>query len=406
MEQKRLEDNVEGSQPKSTSPQNIRLVILLGIIYTIFQALLFFLPIEPAEDYFNHINWGIGYYEDNLYPYRDFNANEYPALSVWGWMLAYRISPNNTYEILSIIMNFPYWILAIFGGLCFYLILIEEGVSERNSVLLIVLYFFNPNNPIDTLTNHGSLGTAATFIIGLYLLRKQKMFYSAMFISAGFALKLYPIFAAPLLVWSLKSWSKRIQYSLYGLFWIIVIHIPILSDLDSYYEVLFERTTRRAGVTYSKAFENLGLLFGISSVSTYLWMLAIALTTLIMIANNKLNVLEKFSIVLMVNNLLEPRGGIGHINTVIPFMAIYFLIDNKSKFERNYFYIYLFTGAAFLYKRLIPGYQDYGVAIGIWTAILTMMTTLFFYLYLRGLHRIKGLNIDDWRIWKINVTED
>ena len=104
MEHKRLEDNVEGSQPKSNSPQNIRLVILLGIIYTIFQALLFFLPIEPAEDYFNHINWGIGYYDDNLYPYRDFNANEYPALSVWGWMLAYRISPNNTYEILSIIM--------------------------------------------------------------------------------------------------------------------------------------------------------------------------------------------------------------------------------------------------------------------------------------------------------------
>ncbi|MHA2055963.1 MAG: hypothetical protein ACW99F_20530 [Candidatus Hodarchaeales archaeon] len=96
-----VESKGEGNQYKY-----LHLVIIQGILYIFLQMSLFLLPIDPNIDYYNHINWGIGF-ENGLYPYSDFNSNEYPVLSVFGWIAAYNLSPEKTYIWLSVIRTFP-----------------------------------------------------------------------------------------------------------------------------------------------------------------------------------------------------------------------------------------------------------------------------------------------------------
>ncbi|MHA2031781.1 MAG: glycosyltransferase 87 family protein [Candidatus Kariarchaeaceae archaeon] len=314
-----VESKGEGNQYKY-----LHLVIIQGILYIFLQMSLFLLPIDPNIDYYNHINWGIGF-ENGLYPYSDFNSNEYPVLSVFGWIAAYNLSPEKTYIWLSVIMNFPYWILAFFGGITFYYLLIDYGIEDKKALYLVTFFFFLPHNHIDTLNNHGSLGTMSTIVISVFLWHRNKYFWSAGFIAAGFSIKLYPIFIVPFLIISIYHLRGRIKYSLYLLFWILFFHIPVLLIPYEYYEVLSSRTQSRGGLSYSVLLDVIFSPIGFKSFPTLIWLLALVVTTLILILEPDLLPLEKFTIILMVNNLLEPRGGVGHITTVLPFFAMYFL---------------------------------------------------------------------------------
>ena len=99
-----------------SKPQFTKQMWFIGLIYILLQAFVLLLPIDPFIDYYNHIGWGIEY-NKGLYPYRDFTSNEYPVLSVWGWIIAYNLSPTKSYYYLSVAMNLPYWILAALGGI-------------------------------------------------------------------------------------------------------------------------------------------------------------------------------------------------------------------------------------------------------------------------------------------------
>ncbi len=349
---------------------------------------LFLLPIEPKSDYYNHVNWGIGF-ENGLFPYKDYAFNEYPVLSVWGWIITYKLSPSKSYFWLSTIMNLPYWILAVFGGIAFYYLLVDYGIDDRKAVYLVSFFFFLPLNMIDTINNHGSLGTSSTVIIAVYLWHKKKYFWSSVFIGAGFSIKLYPIFIAPFLIMSINKFRGKIKYSIYLFFWIIIFHIPVLFIFQDYIAVLFARTKTRKGLSFSKPLEIIASPFGLDAFPTIVWLIAIMLTTLILILEYDLSLLEKFTIILMVNNLLEPRGGIGHIVTVLPIFAIYFLVESKNKNEKFGFWVYIFLLTLYGSDRFLFEFRENMYVRGISNTIIMIFTVTILFVYLR---RLKEFN--------------
>ncbi|MFX0209842.1 MAG: hypothetical protein ACFFDT_27920, partial [Candidatus Hodarchaeota archaeon] len=225
-----------------------REIFLMGVVYIFLQAFILLLPIDPFIDYENHISWGIAF-EKGLYPYRDFTRNEYPVLSVWGWIVAYTLCPIKSYYWLSVAMNLPYWILAAIGGMCFYRLLNDYGVEDRSAFILSCFFLFFPANLVDTLNNHGSVGTAATVIIAIYLWHQEKYKLSAAFVAAGFSIKLYPLFVAPFLIWSLQNNQQKLKYLIWLGCWITIFHLPVILILPEYFEALAWRTTTWGGVS-------------------------------------------------------------------------------------------------------------------------------------------------------------
>lgn len=372
-------------------------VILEGIIYIVLQASLYFLNIDPYTDYFNHINWGIGY-EDGLYPYKDYHANEYPVLSVWGWIFSYKLSPRKTYIWLSIMMNLPYWILAWFGGMAFYSILTETELQPKQAFLMTTFFYFLPLNLIDTINNHGGLGTSSTVIIAIYLLRKHRYFWSAAFLAAGFSIKLYPIFITPFMVYYIKSMKTRIKYSVYILAWIVLYHIPVISIFKEYYDVLFWRTSQRDGITYSFIIEFIFEPLGNDHIPTLVWLLILVVTAAILLFEDNLPLLDKYAVIIMVNNLFEPRGGIGHIATSIPIMGIYFFYKSEKLYEKRLFLSYITIASFWGFGRFIVDPDDFTLLAGaILLLSMILSTTIIFILYLRGL--IKNNKIE-FRIFR------
>ncbi|MCE7734158.1 MAG: hypothetical protein GPJ54_04710 [Candidatus Heimdallarchaeota archaeon] len=365
----------------------LRLVILEGIVYIVLQASLYFLNITPYTDYFNHINWGIGY-DEGLYPYKDYHANEYPVLSVWGWIFSYRLSPKKTYIWLSIMMNLPYWILAWFGGMAFYSILTETELQPKQAFLMTTFFYFLPLNLIDTINNHGGLGTSSTVIIAIYLLRKNKYFWSAALLAAGFSIKIYPIFIAPFMVYYSKSLIARVKYSIYTLVWILLYHIPIISIFNDYFDVLFWRTTQRDGITYSFIIELIFEPLGNDHLPTLVWLLMLGITAAILLFEDNLPLLDKYAVIIMINNLFEPRGGIGHIATTIPIMGIYFFYKSEKLYEKRMFVAYVIIASFWGFGRFIVDPDNFTLIQGaILLLFMILSTTIIFILYLRGLMR-------------------
>lgn len=370
----------------------LKLVILEGLVYIVLQAALFFLPIDPYTDYYNHINWGIGY-ADGLEPYSEYHGNEYPILSAWGWIIAYQLSPEKTYIWLSIIMNLPYWILAWAGGTALFLIISEQELSYKQSFYITSFFYFLPLNFIDTLNNHGSLGTSSTVILAIYFLKKNRYFLSAGFIATGFSIKLYPIFIVPFMVHYCRSRKLQVKYVFYLIGWILFYHIPIFSMPQDYFDVLFWRTTRRDGITYSFLIEFMLDPLGMEHLVTLIWLGVLGISALILLFEDKLTLLDKYAIIIMMNNLFEPRGGIGHIATALPFMAIYFFCHSKNVIEKRLFIFYVAIGSAWGSGRFFLDPNDFPLILGA-ILILSMIlsTTIIFIMYLRGLRKNEKLS--------------
>jgi len=358
----------------------------MGLIYTILQAFLFSLPIDPFIDYYNHIGWGKGF-EDGLYPYRDFASNEYPVLSVWGWIAAYKLSPVRNYYWLSVTMNVPYWILGAVGAVCLYRLLNDYGIDDKKAFGLGLFFLFVPLNMVDTINNHGSLGTTATIILAIYLWNRGNYLGSAGFVAAGFSIKLYPIYVAPFLIWSLSHYRKQIIYSIYLGSWIFVIHLPVIFILPDYFDTLFWRTTDWGGISYGVVIGMTGELIGFTQLPTIVWLGGLTICTVILLSEQRMNHLEKFSVLLMTNNLLEYQGGMGHITTVLSFMAIYFLCETTDRRERLGFSVYIAIACLWVFDRLCFDIRHSSDLVGITTmGLMILLTTLLFLTYIRGLN--------------------
>ncbi len=361
---------------------------LMGTIYFILQAFVLRLPIDPFIDYYNHIGWGIGF-EDGLYPYRDFVSNEYPVLSVWGWIASYMISPVRNYYWLSFSMNAPYWFVAAIGGLCLYRLLVEYGINDKAAFGLANFFLFLPLNLVDTVNNHGTLGTLSTVILAVYLWERQKYCASAAFVAAGFSIKLFPIYVAPFLVWALPKFLDMVRYSIYFITWLIIFHLPVLFIFPDYFDALFWRTTNWGGISYGVVFGMTGEFFGFEQLSTVVWIGGLAICTLILCFEDNLNHLEKYTILQMTNNLLEYQGGIGHIANALPFMAIYFFYENSNRQKKWGFIAYLVGATSWAFDRIFFDIRHTSDLIGITTmGIMIAATTLLFYHYVLGLVQI------------------
>ncbi|MHA2232170.1 MAG: hypothetical protein ACXAB4_06750, partial [Candidatus Hodarchaeales archaeon] len=284
---------------------------LLGVIYITLQAFLYSLPIDPFIDYYNHICWGKKF-EQGLFPYRDYSCNEYPVLSVWGWIAAYKFSPVRNYYWLSVSMNLPYWILGALGAVCLYRLLYQYGVEDKKAFGLGFLFLFLPLNMVDTLNNHGGLGTTSTVILAIFLWHQRRYFLSASFVAAGFSIKLYPIYVVPFLIWSLPRYKQRLKYFLYLIIWLFLFHLPVIFILPAYFDVLFWRTSTWGGISYGVLFGMVGEFLGFDQLATVVWLGGLAICTLFLMLEKSLNHFEKFAILVMTNNLLEFQGGIGH----------------------------------------------------------------------------------------------
>ena len=60
------------------------------------------------------------------------------------------------------------------------------------------------------------------------------------------------------------------------------------------------------------------------------------------------------------------------------------MLDNKENSEKMIFLIYMTMATLFAYKRYIPGLDTFNFIV-ISTIIMTLFTTLIFYIYLLGL---------------------
>lgn len=380
---------------------SLNLVVMQGVVYSLLQIILFFLPINPYIDYYNHINWGIGY-EEGLFPYRDYSGNEYPVLSAYSWIFSYQLMPRKTYILLSIAMNLPYWILSIFGGITLYKLLIDMELSNRKSIYIVTFFFFLPLNLIDTLNNHGSLGTTSTVIIAIYFWYQNRYFWSSVFIAAGFSLKIYPIFIIPFMIIGIQHFSDQIKYLLYLILWLLFFHIPVLFILDDYFKVLFWRASAHGGITYSRFFEILVSPLGIENIPTILWLVGLLITVLVLIGETKLHMIHKFAIIIMVNNLLEPRGGIGHIVTVLPIIAIYYFVYSNDKKEKNFFWLYILVSIFWGLDRIMFNFKANIIVISTMTILMVVLTTAMFYIYVRGLYTKGYLELNVKKIFSHN----
>jgi len=375
----------------------------MGVIYIFLQTFILSLPIDPFIDYYNHIGWGVGY-ENGLFPYRDFASNEYPVLSVWGWIAAYNLSPTKSYFWLSVAMNLPYWILAALGGICLYWLLNEYGVEDRAAFGLACLFLFLPINLVDTLNNHGSVGTASTVILAIYLWHREKHLASAAFIAAGCSIKIYPIFVAPFLIWSLQNYQQRVKYSIYFASWIFLFHLPVILILPDYFDTLFWRTTNWGGISYAVLIGITGELFGFDQLATMAWMTGLAFCLIALLYEDGLNTFEKFAIIMMTNNLLEYQGNIMHIIVALPYMAVYFLNETSNLREKQGFWIYLIIGCIWAFDRLMFDLRHISDFTGIsYMSFMVLITSILFFVYVRGLTRLGKLQwvlpLDLWNRW-------
>ena len=190
------------------------------------------------------------------------------------------------------------------------------------------------------------------------------------------------------MIYDLKKGFGRIKYSLYLFYWIFLFHLPVILFLPQYFEVLLWRTNNWGGISYGVLFGLIGELLRLDYLVTFIWLSSLLITTGLLLFEKKLNILEKFVIILMVNNLTEFQGGIGHIAIVLPFMAIYFLIETPDKKEKTFFCFFCILSIIWAFDRIIFNIREISDYFGvIYISIMIIITTWLFLIYLKGLKR-------------------
>ena len=206
------------------------------------------------------------------------------------------------------------------------------------------------------------------------------------------------------MVVGIQSFIGKVKYSLYLFLWVILYHEPVLFYLEDYFTVLFWRTSARGGITYSRFIEILASPLGIGSIPTILWLLALMTAALVLISEVKLHLLDKFAIIIMVNNLFEPRGGIGHIATALPIIAIYYLVRSDNKREIQFFWIYIIISTVWGFDRIMFNFKENSIVKSSGTVLMVIITTILYIIYLRGLYMKGHLQFSFTSLWKKDFT--
>lgn len=333
------------------------LVVGFALLYILLQ--FYFVTLDPYIDFDTHAKWGIQYFEGSLYPasgrtpYKDYSFNEYPVVSVYGWIVAYGLCPQpDDYYWLSVFMLFPYWILAAIGGICLLPLLRQRGFADRHALYIIAFYFFNPQNALDTARNHGSLGTFATVVIAYYLWTRQRDASSAAVLALGFGIKLYPILLAPFLFIDARNLQRQLRFSGALLLCLFLIHLPVLPFFSEYIGVLQSGDQRRGGMSLADWIADGGAMVGIENSRDLIFLVYLIGMTIIicgLLLLTRVGGLEKFALVYGANCLLEPYSGIGHLLFVMILLTpiIFRPGLNLPPWQRFVFGGYLLLGAVY-----------------------------------------------------------
>ncbi|MFQ5977022.1 MAG: hypothetical protein ACE5OZ_02680 [Candidatus Heimdallarchaeota archaeon] len=343
--------------PLQEKVRSEHLVVGLALLYILLQ--FYFVTLDHYIDFDTHAKWGAQYFEGSLYPasgripYKDYSFNEYPVLSVYGWIVAYGLCPQpDDYFLLSVFMLFPYWILAAIGGICLLPLLRQRGFTDRYALYIIAFYFFNPQNALDTARNHGSLGTFATVVIAYYLWTRQQDASSAAVLAIGFGLKLYPILLAPFLFIDARNLQRQLRFSGSLLLSLLVIHLPVLPFFSEYLAVLQSGDQRRGGMSLADWIADGGAMVGIDNSEGLVFLVYLIGMTLIVcgiLPLTRVGGLEKFTLVYGANCLLEPYSGIGHLLFVMILLTPIVFSPGLSlpPWQRVVFGGYLLLGAVY-----------------------------------------------------------
>ena len=151
---------------------------------------------------------------------------------------------------------------------------------------------------------------------------------------------------------------------------------------------MFWRTTERDGITYSFIIELILEPLSIDYLPTLFWLAFLGISAMILLFEDNLPLLDKYAVIIMINNLFEPRGGIGHIATTMPIMAVHFFYTNDKLVEKRLFGFFVIISSIWGFGRFIVDPHDFSLLQGaILLLSMILATTSIFILYLNGLIR-------------------
>ncbi|MGA1820700.1 MAG: glycosyltransferase 87 family protein [Thermoplasmatota archaeon] len=171
---------------------------------------------------------------DGRFPYRDFDVNK-PPLYIWMvGALSLPFGPD------QLVFRVAFSIASSLVPVVMYLVHRRMGASSTiggrgpfgmplpgfNWMTAAIAYMLCPIPLMETgMGGHfDPVVVLVSMVSFLYLVRKKPMI-SGIFLGAGFALKLYPMFLAPIFFLSLDRWSDRIKFT--GSFFLV----PVLASL-------------------------------------------------------------------------------------------------------------------------------------------------------------------------------
>ncbi len=171
---------------------------------------------------------------DGKFPYRDFDVNKPP---LYIWMVGLVSLPFGADQM---VFRIVFTLLSGLVPVAMFLIHQQSGKKGEGSVMgpfgrkipgmnwmaASFAYALCPIPILETgLGGHFDPVVVLATLIAFYFFMKDKVLFSGIFLGLGFALKLYPMFLAPIFFLSLGKWKDRITFT------IAFFTIPFLASL-------------------------------------------------------------------------------------------------------------------------------------------------------------------------------
>ena len=186
-------------------------------------------------------------------PYRDFyGGNKPPLYQYMLFIMGYLFSPGMV-QFRAVFAFFDALIPLILFFIC------KERYNLRTGIISALIYTIFPIGIIGTgLEGHFDSIVALSTLISIFLLFRNKIPTSALFLGVGFALKIYPAVLLPFFLITITSWKKRIVYVFFfALPTLIADGILFLISKAAFYEYLDEEARWEGTSAFSSIIETM-----------------------------------------------------------------------------------------------------------------------------------------------------
>jgi hypothetical protein len=228
-----------------------QVLLIFGVAYLLRALLLYQQQI---------ITWDIDTYvwrSENMLkgqvPYRDFyGGNKPPLYQFMLFSMGYLFTPGMA-QFRAVFAYFDALIPLMLLLIC------TERYNERTGIIAALIYTIFPIGIIGTgLEGHFDSIVALSTLISIYLLFKKNIPSSGLFLGIGFALKIYPAVLLPFFLTTIKSWKKRIVYTIFfALPTIIADGALFMISRAAFYEYLDEEARWEGTSAFSSIIETM-----------------------------------------------------------------------------------------------------------------------------------------------------